>query len=199
LVSILSSVSYLPDESFTNTVIEVGDRLLAAAVSAGCFFTAKSVIWVREEMAMRQVAFFLAHFLSLNWSDRSGAKQRFFYRIVKSPYDIIELLVLGGGRPASHAERVGLATRLVRFSFNELALATRKLDMAVNIYDAINVLHAHSHAIAKLKNCVVNLGGNQESSSFDLDENAIATKQAWLEKLNSGTGLAIEFIDALEV
>lgn len=111
----------------------------------GYEFVAKAAFFTRNELGMRSISQFVASWLN----DKSFENKRAFYRnFMRRPDDVAEIFAaidqLNGKR--SHALVRGAADYIS--SLNEYTLAKYKLNSRnYNMYDVINITHAHSHAI----------------------------------------------------
>ena len=111
----------------------------------GYEFVAKAAFFARNELGMRSISQFVASWLN----DKSFENKRAFYRnFMRRPDDVAEIFAaidqLNGKR--SHALVRGAADYIS--SLNEYTLAKYKLNSRnYNMYDVINITHAHSHAI----------------------------------------------------
>ena len=111
----------------------------------GYEFVAKAAVFARNELGMRSISQFVASWLN----DKSFEDKRAFYRnFMHRPDDVAEIFAavdqLNGKR--SHALVRGAADYIS--SLNEYKLAKYKLNSRTyNMYDIINITHAHSHAI----------------------------------------------------
>ena len=117
----------------------------AMADTYGYEFVAKAAVFARNELGMRSISQFVASWLN----DKSFENKRAFYRnFMHRPDDVAEIFAavdqLNGKR--SHALVRGAADYIS--SLNEYSLAKYKLNSRTyNMYDIINITHAHSHAI----------------------------------------------------
>ncbi|MCL2632331.1 MAG: hypothetical protein FWD45_04530 [Coriobacteriia bacterium] len=159
------------------------DRILAAIVMLEPYYVAKVAIYIREAIGMQQLTYFIAHYLSLNWADDTGAKRRFFSRVVKHPEDVIGILSYGGGRPSSHAERMGLHDCMSKFPL-EILSETRKIN-GMSLLKAINAIHVHSADISAYKK-----GCRIPRKLLDETEQVI-----WFENTEIGIRTSIERIE----
>lgn len=111
----------------------------------GYEFVAKAAVFARNELGMRSISQFVASWLN----DKSFENKRAFYRnFMHRPDDVAEIFAavdqLNGKR--SHALVRGAADYIS--SLNEHTLAKYKLNSRnYNMYDVINITHAHSYAI----------------------------------------------------
>ncbi len=117
----------------------------AMADTYGYEFVAKAAVFARNELGMRSISQFVASWLN----DKSFENKRAFYRnFMHRPDDVAEIFAavdqFNGKR--SHALVRGAADYIS--SLNEYSLAKYKLNSRTyNMYDIINITHAHSHAI----------------------------------------------------
>lgn len=117
----------------------------AMADAYGYEFVAKAAVFARNELGMRSISQFVASWLN----DKSFENKRAFYRnFMHRPDDVAEIFAavdqLNSKR--SHALVRGAADYIS--SLNEHTLAKYKLNSRTyNMYDVINITHAHSHAI----------------------------------------------------
>lgn len=111
----------------------------------GYEFVAKAAVFARNELGMRSISQFVASWLN----NASFENKRAFYRnFMHRPDDVAEIFAavdqLNSKR--SHALIRGAADYIS--SLNEHILAKYKLNSRTyNMYDIINITHAHSHAI----------------------------------------------------
>ena len=111
----------------------------------GYEFVAKAAFFARNELGMRSISQFVASWLN----DKSFENKRAFYRnFMHRPDDVAEIFAaidqLNAKR--SHALVRGAADYIS--SLNEYSLAKYKLNSRTyNMYDIINITHAHSYAI----------------------------------------------------
>lgn len=111
----------------------------------GYEFVAKAAFFARNELGMRSISQFVASWLN----DKSFENKRAFYRnFMHRPDDVAEIFAaidqLNSKR--SHALVRGAADYIS--SLSEHTLAKYKLNSRTyNMYDVINITHAHSHAI----------------------------------------------------
>ena len=111
----------------------------------GYEFVAKAAFFARNELGMRSISQFVASWLN----DKSFENKRAFYRnFMHRPDDVAEIFAAIDQRNSkrSHALVRGAADYIS--SLNEYTLAKYKLNSRTyNMYDVINITHAHSHAI----------------------------------------------------
>lgn len=111
----------------------------------GYEFVAKAAVFARNELGMRSISQFVASWLN----NKTFKNKRAFYRnFMHRPDDVAEIFAavdqLNSKR--SHALVRGAADYIS--SLNENTLAKYKLNSRTyNMYDVINITHAHSHAI----------------------------------------------------
>lgn len=121
----------------------------AMADTYGYEFVAKAAVFARNELGMRSISQFVASWLN----DKSFENKRAFYRnFMHRPDDVAEIFAavdqLNGKR--SHALVRGAADYIS--SLSEHTLAKYKLNSRTyNMYDVINITHAHSYAIDQYK------------------------------------------------
>lgn len=111
----------------------------------GYEFVAKATVFARNELGMRSISQFVASWLN----DKSFEDKRAFYRnFMHRPDDVAEIFAAVDqlNNKRSHALVRGAADYIS--SLNEYSLAKYKLNSRTyNMYDIINITHAHSHAI----------------------------------------------------
>lgn len=111
----------------------------------GYEFVAKAAVFARNELGMRSISQFVASWLN----NKTFKNKRAFYRnFMHRPDDVAEIFAavdqLNSKR--SHALVRGAADYIS--SLSENTLAKYKLNSRIyNMYDVINITHAHSHAI----------------------------------------------------
>lgn len=117
----------------------------AMADTYGYEFVAKAAVFARNELGMRSISQFVASWLN----DKSFEDKRAFYRnFMRRPDDVAEIFAAVDqlNMKRSHALVRGAADYIS--SLNEYTLAKYKLNSRTyNMYDVINITHAHSHAI----------------------------------------------------
>ena len=111
----------------------------------GYEFVAKAAVFARNELGMRSISQFVASWLN----DKSFENKRAFYRnFMHRPDDVAEIFAAVDqlNIKRSHALVRGAADYIS--SLNEYTLAKYKLNSRTyNMYDVINITHAHSYAI----------------------------------------------------
>ena len=133
---------YESAETQQNRFIELTDKI---ADAYGYEFVAKAAVFARNELGMRSISQLTAAWLNA----KSFQHKRDFYRaFMHRPDDVAEIFAavdyLNSKR--SHALIRGAADYIS--SLNEHTLAKYKLNSRIyNMYDIINITHAHSHAI----------------------------------------------------
>ena len=133
---------YESAETQQNRFIELTDKI---ADAYGYEFVAKAAVFARNELGMRSISQLTAAWLNA----KSFQHKRDFYRaFMHRPDDVAEIFAavdyLNDKR--SHALIRGAADYIS--SLNEHTLAKYKLNSRIyNMYDVINITHAHSHAI----------------------------------------------------
>ena len=121
------------------------DLTQVMADTYGYEFVAKAAVFARKELGMRSISQFVASWLN----DKSFENKRAFYRnFMRRPDDVAEIFAAVDqlNEKRSHALIRGAADYIS--SLNEHTLAKYKLNSRIyNMYDVINITHAHSHAI----------------------------------------------------
>lgn len=121
------------------------DLTQVMADTYGYEFVAKAAVFARKELGMRSISQFVASWLN----DKSFENKRAFYRnFMQRPDDVAEIFAAVDqlNEKRSHALIRGAADYIS--SLNEHTLAKYKLNSRIyNMYDVINITHAHSHAI----------------------------------------------------
>lgn len=130
-------------ERYVNLTNQIGAEL-------GWEFVAKAAIFARNELGMRSISELTAAILNEHTFDR---KRQFFANYFHRPDDASEVFAaidtLGGKR--SHALVRGTADYLSKL--NDYSIDKYKMNGKVyNMYDLINITHAHSAAIDRYKN-----------------------------------------------
>ena len=129
-------------EKFKNLTQKMADTY-------GYEFVAKAAVFARNKLGMRSISQFVASWLN----DHKFENKRAFYRnFMHRPDDVAEIFAavdqLGSKR--SHALVRGASDYIS--SLNEYTLAKYKLNSRTyNMYDVINITHAHSAAIDQYK------------------------------------------------
>lgn len=130
-------------ERYINLTNQIGEEL-------GWEFVAKAAIFARNELGMRSISELTAAILNGQTFDR---KRQFFANYFKRPDGISEVFAaidsLGGKR--SHALVRGAADYLS--TLKDYSIDKYKMNGKVyNMFDLINITHAHSAAIDRYKN-----------------------------------------------
>ena len=117
----------------------------------GYEFVAKAAVFARNELGMRSISQLVAAWLNNKTFDN---KRQFYRAFMHRPDDVAEIFAatdfLWGKKSRSHALVRGAADYLS--TLNEYTLAKYKLNSRTyNMYDLINLTHAHSYAIDSYK------------------------------------------------
>lgn len=144
--SFLQDGFYENQEDYTKRMINLNDKIIA---KYGPQFASKAMDYVRNQLGMRTTSALLAAQLNgKSFEDKRTAFSHYFHR----PDDVSEVFAaidsIGGKR--SHALIRGAADYLSGLS--EYSLGKYKMrGHQYNMYDLINLTHAHSDAIQKYK------------------------------------------------
>lgn len=144
--SFLQDGFYESKQDYTERMIELNDKIIA---KYGPQFASKAMNYVRNELGMRTTsALFAAQLNGKSFEDKRSAFSHYFHR----PDDVSEVFAaidsIGGKR--SHALIRGAADYLGGLS--EYSLGKYKMrGHQYNMFDLINLTHAHSVAIQKYK------------------------------------------------
>lgn len=144
--------SYLTDKFYENEsiqtirYIELTNQIIA---KYGASFAAKAAVFARKELGMRSISQLTAAILN---GEQFENKRHFFSEIVNRPDDIAEIFAaieaFDGKR--SHAAVRGFADYLS--SLGDYQLGKYKMKgKQYNMFDLINITHAHSESIDKYK------------------------------------------------
>ena len=144
--SFLQDGFYESGEQYTDRMVDLNNRILA---KYGPQFMSKAMNYVRNTLGMRTTSALLAAQLnSENFENKRSAFSNYFHR----PDDVSEVFAaidsIGGRR--SHALIRGAADYLSGLS--DYSIGKYKMNgHKYNMYDLINLTHAHSSAIQKYK------------------------------------------------
>lgn len=144
--SFLQDGFYESQQDYTERMIELNDKIIA---KYGPQFASKAMDYVRNELGMRTTSALLAAQLNgESFDNKRAAFSNYFHR----PDDVSEVFAaidtIGGKR--SHALIRGAADYLGTLS--EYSLGKYKMrGHQYNMFDLINLTHAHSDAIQKYK------------------------------------------------
>ena len=176
LVAILMT-SLVEDNYYTSAESQAA-RLMTAMRQVDPLFAAKAAIYARDVFGMRSIT----HVAAVALAGASFPQKRAFYRnIVVRPDDALNILAgYGLDNPLPNAMKRGLADALSKFKAGTLA-KYKANDHDVNMYDAINMVHAKSAA--------VNAFMSGEVRVADTWEVALSTS---IDKAASWRGLILE-------
>ena len=156
-------------ERYINLTNQIGEEL-------GWEFVAKAAIFARNELGMRSISELTAAILNEHTFDR---KRQFFANYFHRPDGVSEVFAaidsLGGKR--SHALVRGAADYLS--TLKDYSIDKYKMNGKVyNMYDLINITHAHSAAIDRYKNDCLEKADTWEKA-ISASENKEEKNQEW--------------------
>jgi 60 kDa SS-A/Ro ribonucleoprotein len=164
-------------------------RLAEVVTKVDPTFAAKAAVFARDEFGMRTIT----HLTAIALAPVSFDIKRAFYRaVVVRPDDALEILAGYGvnehGRllhPLPKAMQRGLADKLGTFSGYQLA-KYKSMGKAVNMFDAINLVHAKSPAISSFMN-----GEETTADTWETELSGSKDKAASWKRLLSENRLGI--------
>lgn len=171
--------SYLEDRFYEKTSRQMErflDLTSQMVVEYGPEFVAKASMFARKELGMRSVSQVVAALLStLNFDN----KRAFFHRYCTRPDDISEIFSILDcfGAKRSHALVRGCGdylSKLSPYTLGKYKLAHKKY----NMYDLINITHAHSGAIDAYKNGTL-VAPDTWEVAISTAEDSVARSQEW--------------------
>lgn len=144
--------SYIEDSFYESAEMKMNrfnDLTADVAEKYGNEFVAKMSVFARQELGMRTITHLVASYLNNKAFDN---KRTYFRNIFKRPDDVAEVFAIVDniGQKRSHALVRGASDYLS--SLNDYTVGKYKLNgKQYNMFDLINITHAHSSAIDKYK------------------------------------------------
>jgi 60 kDa SS-A/Ro ribonucleoprotein len=146
------------------------NRLVSLVDQVEPLFAAKAAVFARDEFGMRSITHLTAKALG---SKLFPEKRAFYRNVVVRPDDVLEIIAQFTDETGKLSNRLpnaicrGFADRLAAYDESSL-MKYRSLNSKVTMYDAINLVHAHSEAIDRFM--------NGQSQLADTWENALSNK-----------------------
>lgn len=149
----------------------------------GCDIVAKCAIFARNELGMRSVSCLVASVLN---EFAFPSKRSFYRQYFRRADDVMETFSCIDYMHAKKSHALVRAAADFLSSLDEYQLSKyRNEDAKYSMLDAVNITHAHSHAIDKLKRSTLPLAQTFENTAFNATT-AEQKQEMWLDMLASG-------------